>query len=229
MECLAELSVSFPPNRSADQPSSPPYTDAASPSPSYPRYIIKEQPGRALPYLLRLRRPDIFDFIRERNLFTDVRDQALLLVEFDMDLNHSDAVEPARSGDDGGLAVEKPSLSKSVSQASVSMSRQGTGRHGKAIELLVDHYHSIPVSSFYTFRLLNVHSVLSPTISRPGCTRTQPAVREPTIPLLLPRCPFRERSTSGGGLRGSACKYSLPSGSQRSRRLIHYFFSVDCR
>jgi hypothetical protein len=121
-------------------------SDTQSSLPILDRYIIKDQPGRALPYLLRLRRPDIFDFIRERNLFTDVRDQALLLVEFDMDINHSAASEEGQVP--GGLAAEKPSLSKSISQASVSMTRRGTGRHGKAIELLVDHHHSIPVRLF---------------------------------------------------------------------------------
>ncbi|KAK4685521.1 vacuolar protein sorting-associated protein 41, partial [Tremellales sp. Uapishka_1] len=46
-------------------------------------YIINRQPAKALPYFLRLRRPEVFDLIREHNLFTAVQDQALLLVEFD--------------------------------------------------------------------------------------------------------------------------------------------------
>ena len=50
------------------------------------RYLYNRQPGRALPYLLRLHDPTAFDLIRENNLFTAVQDQALLLVEFDQEL-----------------------------------------------------------------------------------------------------------------------------------------------
>ncbi|KAF8885807.1 hypothetical protein BD779DRAFT_1532495 [Infundibulicybe gibba] len=49
-------------------------------------YIANRQPGKALPFFLRLRRPNVFDLIREHNLFTDVQDQVLLLVEFDNEL-----------------------------------------------------------------------------------------------------------------------------------------------
>lgn len=78
---------------------------------------MNRQPGKALPYFLRLRRPNVFDLIRENNLFTAVQDQALLLVEFDHEL-----IEKRRKeGED-----IRPEQSR-------------------AIELLVDHIHSIPV------------------------------------------------------------------------------------
>ncbi|PCH40689.1 hypothetical protein WOLCODRAFT_117498 [Wolfiporia cocos MD-104 SS10] len=77
-------------------------------------YIMNRQPGKALPYLLRLRRPHVFDLIRENNLFTAVQDQALLLVEFDNEL-----------------------MEKEDGQAEPGQSR--------AISLLVDHIHSIPI------------------------------------------------------------------------------------
>jgi hypothetical protein len=83
-------------------------------------YLVNRQPGKALPYFLRLRRPHVFDLIREHNLFTAVQDQALLLVEFDRE----------RKG--------KVNEEKDVESAK--------GRHGAAIQLLVDHTHSIPVS-----------------------------------------------------------------------------------
>jgi hypothetical protein len=87
-------------------------------------YLVNRQPGKALPYFLRLRRPHVFDLIREHNLFTAVQDQALLLVDFDQErkgkVNEEEDVESAK------------------------------GRHGAAIQLLVDHTHSIPVG------LLNV-------------------------------------------------------------------------
>jgi hypothetical protein len=61
-------------------------------------HLRNRQPGRALPYYLRLRKSDVFDLIRNNNLFTDVRDQALLLVEFEEDLRQSssEAVVDAR-------------------------------------------------------------------------------------------------------------------------------------
>lgn len=83
-------------------------------------YLVNRQPGKALPYFLRLRRPHVLDLIREHNLFTAVQDQALLLVEFDQErsgkVNENEEVESAK------------------------------GKHGAAIQLLVDHTHSIPVS-----------------------------------------------------------------------------------
>ncbi|TFY77062.1 hypothetical protein EWM64_g6951 [Hericium alpestre] len=81
-------------------------------------YTINRQPGKALPYFLRLRRPNVFDLIREHNLFASVQDQALLLVEFDHELMEKRKAE----GEAGAV-----------------------GR-GAAIALLVDHTYSIPVA-----------------------------------------------------------------------------------
>ncbi|KAL6307128.1 vacuolar protein sorting-associated protein 41 [Sparassis latifolia] len=80
-------------------------------------YTTNRQPGKALPFFLRLRRPNVFDLIRENNLFTAVQDQALLLVEFDHELmekrkKDGEDVDPAQS---------------------------------TAITLLVDHIHSVPI------------------------------------------------------------------------------------
>lgn len=85
-------------------------------------YTANRQPGRALPYYLRLRRPNVFDLIRDNNLFTDVQDQVLLLVEFDHEL------------------MEK---SKSKGRAN-----PGDETKSEAIKLLVDNIHSIPVCGF---------------------------------------------------------------------------------
>lgn len=83
-------------------------------------YLVNRQPGKALPYFLRLRRPHVFDLIREHNLFTAVQDQALLLVEFDQE-------RKGKVNEEGDVESAK-------------------GRHGAAVQLLVDHTHSIPVS-----------------------------------------------------------------------------------
>ena len=76
-------------------------------------FIKNRQPGKALPYFLRLRKPGVFDLIREHNLFTVVQNQALLLVEFEEDIKQGNRLS----------------------------------KHGPAIDLLVDHTHSIPVST----------------------------------------------------------------------------------
>lgn len=85
----------------------------------YCRYTANRQPGKALLYFLRLRRPNVFELIRENNLFTDVQDQVLLLVEFDQELNE-------KRKEEGVNTAENPS---------------------EAISMLVDHTHSIPVMS----------------------------------------------------------------------------------
>lgn len=93
-------------------------------------FIANRQPGKALPYFLRLRRPNVFDLIRENNLFTAVQDQALLLIEFEEDLSTKQKEEQRRNA-----------VRKSVMGGEIAASR-----HGAAIDLLVDHTHSIPVS-----------------------------------------------------------------------------------
>ncbi|KAL4076442.1 hypothetical protein V8B97DRAFT_1921758 [Scleroderma yunnanense] len=80
-------------------------------------YTANRQPGKALQYFLRLRRPNVFELIRENNLFTDVQDQVLLLVEFDQELNEK----------------RKEEATDTAETAS------------EAISMLVDHTHSIPV------------------------------------------------------------------------------------
>ncbi|KDN51156.1 hypothetical protein RSAG8_00785, partial [Rhizoctonia solani AG-8 WAC10335] len=87
-------------------------------------YIANHQPGKALPYLLRLRRPNVFDLIREHNLFTALRDDALLLVEFDQELEEKRRVQ----GDGEGVDFTKPPVP------------------GTAIQLLVENTHAIPIN-----------------------------------------------------------------------------------
>ncbi|KAF8676121.1 hypothetical protein AX14_005017 [Amanita brunnescens Koide BX004] len=81
-------------------------------------YTINRQPGKALPFYLRLRRPNVFNLIREHSLFTDVSDQVLLLVEFDDEL--------MRKRTEEGKDID-PSKNE-------------------AIALLVDNIHSIPIT-----------------------------------------------------------------------------------
>ncbi|KAL7418518.1 Vacuolar protein sorting-associated protein 41 [Cryptotrichosporon argae] len=95
-------------------------------------YLIKGQPAKALPFYLRLRKPNVFDLIKEYGLFNAVQDQALSLVEFDQDrkraLRIADAVDE-----------------KAADETAVALGPDH-GKHGAAIELLVEHTHSIPIN-----------------------------------------------------------------------------------
>ncbi|KAF5330256.1 hypothetical protein D9758_014441 [Tetrapyrgos nigripes] len=88
-------------------------------------YTSNRQPGKALPFYLRLRRPNVFSLIRENNLYTDVKNQVLELVEFDMELQ-----EKNRLRIDGTPVQEEDILA--------------TKGKSEAIELLVNNIHSIP-------------------------------------------------------------------------------------
>lgn len=94
-------------------------SELAADWPPFLSYLRNRQPGKALPYFLKLRDPHAFVLVRDYNLFTDIQDQALQLIEFDEELRR-----------DGR---EKEVL-------------EATSPHGIAIDLLVDHTHSIPVS-----------------------------------------------------------------------------------
>ncbi|KAI0303893.1 hypothetical protein BC826DRAFT_980228 [Russula brevipes] len=62
-------------------------------------YTANRQPAKALPFFIRLRRPNVFELIREHNLFTAVQDQALLLVEFDHELmSKQESADPNERG-----------------------------------------------------------------------------------------------------------------------------------
>ena len=80
---------------------------------------MNRQPSKALPFYIRLRRPNVFSFISENNLYPAVQDQALLLVEFDHELME----KRTKMGEDVPFGP------------------------GQAITLLVENVHSIPVSN----------------------------------------------------------------------------------
>ncbi|KAF5376840.1 hypothetical protein D9757_008884 [Collybiopsis confluens] len=79
-------------------------------------YTSNRQPGKALAYFLKLRRPNVFELIRENNLYTDVKDMVLNLIEFEF---QSDQRKGAK------LDEDEPS---------------------EAIRLLVENVHSIPIN-----------------------------------------------------------------------------------
>lgn len=106
---------------------------------SVQRYLNNRQPGKALPYALRLRWPNVFDLIREHNLFTDVQDQALLLVEFDQELEKRRREEAVSAGKDSAEKGQGKGIEKGKEK------EWRTTKPSPAIALLVDHTFSIPV------------------------------------------------------------------------------------
>lgn len=127
-------------------------------------YLVNRQPGKALSYFLRLRRPHVFDLIREHNLFTAVQDQAYLLVEFDRE----------RSGTAGETEAKEVESDK--------------GKHGAAVQLLVDHTHSIPVSPWISYIAVGANEV---SLTRTDRSSSEPASSETAIPIHVPRLAIR--------------------------------------
>lgn len=101
-------------------------------------YILNRQPGKAVSYLLRLRKPEVFHLIKEHNLFTDVQDQALLMIEFSDELH--------RQNLDQSREEKLKSTEGSLSRFEGVRQEQRPGNYGAAITLLVQHTYSIPVS-----------------------------------------------------------------------------------
>lgn len=92
-------------------------------------YAYDRQPSKALEFNLRLGRPEVFDLIRDFNLFDAVRDKVVLLLEFE----HA-AIEQDVKDRDARKDTDAPGIPK-IRNAS----------QGPAVQLLVEHTHSIPI------------------------------------------------------------------------------------
>ena len=153
--------------------------------------MANRQPGKALPYVLRLRRANVFDLIREHNLFTDVQDQALLLVEFDQEL-----VKRRRgAGEDEGLDKD--------------------GR-SPAIALLVDHTFSIPVSPYSSPSSPGPKL----TMLCQGSARCATTAKPTLLPLLIPRRIVRKGPSLSSRLRRRPCSTLRRVRSESFNRLL---------
>ena len=86
--------------------------------------------------MLQIRKPNVFDLIRDYNLFTAIQGQALQLVDFDQERVRPQEADPSEHH---GTAEVDGEMAKAK------------GKHGRAITLLVDHTHSIPVSCPISF------------------------------------------------------------------------------
>ncbi|ORY04934.1 vacuolar protein sorting-associated protein 41 [Basidiobolus meristosporus CBS 931.73] len=88
-------------------------------------YNSNRQLDKALEYYLRLRRPDVFELIKANNLFSSVQDKVVLLMDFDQYLLEKEEIESA------GKDNEESSTKRAT--------------RGPAVQLLVEHVHSIPI------------------------------------------------------------------------------------
>ncbi|KAH9468700.1 hypothetical protein Pst134EA_009234 [Puccinia striiformis f. sp. tritici] len=102
-------------------------------------YILNHQPGKAVSYLLRLRKPEVFDLIKEHNLFTDVQDQALIMIKFSDELNRQNLLQKK----DKESETREHGLS---TPTAIAQDDQSPHEYGAAISLLVQHTYSIPVA-----------------------------------------------------------------------------------
>lgn len=110
-------------------------------------FLLSRQPGKALPYYLQLRRPGVFALIREHNLFADVQDQALRLVEFDQHIQSQHSELPLIDAPGSTVPARRDVSEMSWTDLGMSppSTSETTSKHGAAISLLVDHTHSIPI------------------------------------------------------------------------------------
>ncbi|KAF9282310.1 Vacuolar protein sorting-associated protein 41 [Mortierella alpina] len=119
-------------------------------------YTRDERADKALEYFLRLRRPNVFDLIREHDLFSAVRDKAILLMEFDQYLYDKKMKEraEARALEEKDAKESKNSKrdSKDASAATGSdpaPAPEPTAEDelikGPAVQLMVQHTEEIPI------------------------------------------------------------------------------------
>ncbi|KAG9300436.1 hypothetical protein G9A89_010061 [Geosiphon pyriformis] len=99
-------------------------------------YAYNHEPDKALEYNLRLRRPNVFDLIREYNLFSSVQDKVVLLMEFDQ---HLLSLEEKKQDD----APENSQESNENSAKSPVITKPS---EGPAVQLLVQNTESVPIS-----------------------------------------------------------------------------------
>jgi hypothetical protein len=105
------------------------------------RYAYSGQPDKALEYNLRLRRPNVFNLIRDHGLFSAIQDKVLLLMEFDQYL-----FKEAKKAQDEEFAK----LNQDPSKPQVKIKRKKP-TDMQAVQLLVENTEHISV------RILNTN------------------------------------------------------------------------
>lgn len=145
-------------------------------------HLMNKQPGKAVPYFLRLRKAGVFDLIKTFNLFPDIQDQALMLVDFEQERKR-------RRGRPAGEQDSKDTT--------------GHSKHGEAIDLLVEHTHSIPVSRQPDLSSAGFRSQLLLRFSTDISSRPSTA-KQSILSVHVPRRPVQSRYTSSDGVQRPA-------------------------
>ncbi|KAF9386684.1 Vacuolar protein sorting-associated protein 41, partial [Podila verticillata] len=98
-------------------------------------YTLDNRADRALEYFLRLRRPNVFDLIRSHNLYSTVRDKAVLLMEFDQYLYDQKFKEIEEAKKD--KRTTEPEEHEKTAEEELAQ--------GPAVQMMIEHTEEIPI------------------------------------------------------------------------------------
>lgn len=102
------------------------------------RYAYNHEPDKALEYNLRLRRPNVFDLIRDYNLFSAVQDKVVLLMDFDQHLMSEEKKKLEMESENSEQDPENKN-------GPVKKSRPKKATEMPAVQLLVENTESVQV------------------------------------------------------------------------------------
>ncbi|KAG0200623.1 Vacuolar protein sorting-associated protein 41 [Mortierella sp. GBA30] len=108
-------------------------------------YTRDEQADKALEYFLRLRRPNVFDLIREHNLFSAVRDKAVLLMDFDQYLYDQTKLEQEKVRESEPKDDKMKVVPSVQEEAPPEPTAEDELIKGPAVQLMVHHTDEIPI------------------------------------------------------------------------------------
>ncbi|KAG0031903.1 Vacuolar protein sorting-associated protein 41 [Podila clonocystis] len=99
-------------------------------------YTRDDRADRALEYFLRLRRRNVFDLIRDHNLYSTVKDKAVLLMEFDQYL-YDQKIKEREDAMKGKHATEPPGEYETTAEEELTQ--------GPAVQMMIEHTEEIPI------------------------------------------------------------------------------------
>ncbi|KAF9307478.1 Vacuolar protein sorting-associated protein 41 [Mortierella antarctica] len=99
-------------------------------------YTRDGRADRALEYFLRLRRPNVFDLIRDHNLYSTVKDKAVLLMEFDQYL-YDQKIKEREEAKKGKYTTEPSGEYEKTAEEELTQ--------GPAVQMMIEHTEEIPI------------------------------------------------------------------------------------
>ncbi|CAG8459764.1 7650_t:CDS:10 [Paraglomus occultum] len=100
-------------------------------------YAYNREPDKALEYNLRLRRPNVFELIRDYNLFSALEGRIILLMEFDQHLMKEEEEREKKE-------KQSESADGDTAQKNSTKSRAKRQSEGPAVQLLVQNTELVP-------------------------------------------------------------------------------------